>query len=57
MEGIPDRKEAARLRAEAVFAPCTDPRTREKALRILNAFDLEVCCRGERCALPKADQP
>ena len=55
MEGIPDRKEAARLRAEAIFEPYTDPRKREKALRILNAFDLEICCRGERCALPTED--
>jgi len=55
MEGIQDRKEAARLRAEAVFETYTDPRKREKALRILNAFDLEICCRGERCALPTED--
>jgi len=56
MEGIPDRQRAGQLRAEAVFEPYTDPRKREKALRVLNAFDLEVCCRGERCSLPAADQ-
>jgi len=52
MESIPDRAEAQRLLDKAVFEPYPDPRKREKALRILNAFDLEVCCRGERCALP-----
>lgn len=52
MEAIPDRVRAGELRKEAVFEPYTDPDLREKAMRILNAFDLEVCCRGDSCKLP-----
>ena len=52
MEAIPDREQAGKLLDEAVFEPYTDPVQREKALRILNAFDLEICCRGDSCNLP-----
>ncbi len=52
MEAIPDRARAGELRTEAKFEPYTDPGQRDKALRILNAFDLEVCCRDESCKLP-----
>lgn len=49
MEAIPDRARAGALMKEAVFEPYPDPALREKALRILNAFDLEVCCRDDSC--------
>jgi len=52
MEAIPDRARAGRLRTETVFEPYSDPGLREKAMRILNAFDLEVCCRDDSCKLP-----
>ena len=49
---IPDRAEALRLVEHASFAPLDDPVEREKALRILNTFDLEICCRNAQCAVP-----
>ncbi len=52
MEAIPDRKQAGRMVTEAEFEPYSDPLKRDKALRILNAFDLEICCRGDSCKLP-----
>jgi len=52
MEAIPDKAQAEKMLAEAVFEPYTDPGSREKALRILNTFDLEICCRGDSCNLP-----
>jgi len=52
MDGIPDRTLAGELRSTAIFAPYPDPAKREQALRILNAFDLEVCCRDDSCKLP-----
>lgn len=52
MDAIPDRARAGVLRKEAVFAPYSDPVKREQALRVLNTFDLEVCCRGDSCKLP-----
>jgi hypothetical protein len=51
MDGIPDRTRAGELRSTAIFEPYPDPRKREQALRILNAFDLEVCCRGDSCKI------
>jgi hypothetical protein len=41
---------------QLVFAPFTDPARRERELRILNAFDLEVCCVGGPCPLPNAPE-
>ena len=52
MDGIPDRTRAGELRAAADFESYSDPVKREQALRVLNAFDLEVCCRGDSCTLP-----
>lgn len=52
MECIPDRAQAGGLATETVFEPYADPDKREKALRILNVFDLEICCRGDSCSLP-----
>jgi len=52
MEAIPDRVQAGELVKQAVFEPYGDPLLREKSLRILNVFDLEICCRGDSCRLP-----
>jgi len=54
MDAIPDRQRAAVLLEEMEFAPFTgDARKRERELRILNAFDLQVCCRSDSCEVPR----
>lgn len=55
MEAIPDRELAAKLINEYSCRPPIDEAVRERTLRVLNAFDLEVCCRGDSCSLPGAD--
>ena len=55
MECIPDRDAALHLLTEAPFVPLPEGQ-REKELRILNAFDKEVCCVGGPCALPSAPE-
>ena len=50
MDCIPDRNQAGALLQEYAFEPFTDPGRRDKALRILNVFDQEVCCAGTSCA-------
>jgi len=54
MASIPDRARTLTLAGEFGSPPLLDPRRREKELRILNAYDLEVCCRGDRCQVPGA---
>lgn len=49
MACIPNRRRAAELCREMSFEPYPDAQKREQALRILNAFDVEVCCRGNTC--------
>lgn len=56
LAAIPDRMEAAGLFASLDFSPITDEKKREQELRILNAFDVEVCCAGGPCALPGAPE-
>ncbi len=51
MEAIPDRKEATTLLLKHTCQPLVDEAVRERTLRVLNAFDLEVCCRGDACNL------
>ena len=50
MDCIPDRRRAEVLARDCEFAPYADPGLRDKALRILNVFDREVCCAGGSCA-------
>lgn len=53
MDGIPGRNElAGMLDTTLEFEPFVDARSREREARILNAFDVEVCCRGGTCDLP-----
>jgi len=47
MTAIPDRERTLSLAWELGLPPLNDPRRRERELRILNAYDLEVCCRGD----------
>lgn len=49
MASLPDRQEAQRLMAYYDFEPYPDVEQRERALRILNVFDEEICCAGNKC--------
>jgi hypothetical protein len=49
MDCIPDRARAGELVRECVFEPFADAEKRDQALRILNVFDVEVCCFGSSC--------
>jgi len=51
LEAIPDRALAGELIDQYHCSPPVDEVQRERTLRILNAFDLEVCCRGDSCSL------
>jgi hypothetical protein len=53
---IPDRQAASLLIDTLQFIPFADSARRERELRILNAFDVEVCCAGGPCALPGAPE-
>ncbi|XCN75213.1 MAG: type I restriction enzyme HsdR N-terminal domain-containing protein [Candidatus Electrothrix aestuarii] len=46
MEAIPDRVRAEELAQEYLAYPPPTGAARERNLRVLNAFDLEVCCRN-----------
>ena len=52
MEAIPNREQAGKLIGEYSCSPPADEAVRERTLRVLNTFDLEVCCRDESCSLP-----
>ncbi len=56
LDAIPDAAAAERLAAELTFLPPLTGERRERELRILNAFDVEVCCAGGPCALPGAPE-
>ncbi len=53
MEVIPSRAQAAELLQQYPPRPPLTGAERERNLRVLNAFDLEICCRGEKCRQPK----
>lgn len=53
LAAIPDREQLLILTDPLEPAPLP-PGRREQELRVLNAFDLEICCAGEPCALPGA---
>lgn len=55
LAAIPDREQLLALTAESDFSPWP-PERREPELRILNAYDVEVCCAGAPCALPNAPE-
>jgi len=56
LQAIWEKSEAEKLAASVAFLPPPDPGQREKELRILNAFDVEICCAGGPCALPGAPE-
>ena len=56
LDSIPHRQQAEELFESLDFTPLADDKKRERELRILNAFDIEVCCAGGPCALPQAPE-
>ena len=55
LDAIPDRAKLEAMLPGLDFAPLPQAR-REPELRVLNAFDVEVCCAGGPCALPGAKE-
>ena len=56
LHSIPDKKEAAGLVLSLRFEPFDDETKKDRERRILNAYDVEVCCAGGPCALPGAPE-
>ncbi|MBM9514347.1 type I restriction enzyme HsdR N-terminal domain-containing protein [Desulfogranum marinum] len=46
---IPSREQAEKMKEDCSFEPYLDVEQRERALRILNVFDEEICCVGLKC--------
>ncbi|MEA3468474.1 MAG: type I restriction enzyme HsdR N-terminal domain-containing protein [Thermodesulfobacteriota bacterium] len=46
MDAIPSRDRAQEMLPELEFRPPAEGKKREGELRILNAFDVEICCRS-----------
>ncbi len=46
MEAIPSRSQAEEMYAELKFSDPPQGKKREGEMRILNAFDVEICCRS-----------
>ncbi|MHB1015297.1 MAG: type I restriction enzyme HsdR N-terminal domain-containing protein [Desulfurivibrionaceae bacterium] len=55
LAAIPTREAVLAMLPGLDFSPVA-PHRREPELRILNAFDVEVCCAGGPCALPGAKE-
>jgi hypothetical protein len=55
LDAIPTRQQVVAMLPTLDFTPVV-PQRREPELRILNAFDVEVCCAGGPCALPGAKE-
>jgi len=56
LAGIPSRAQALAMMPELCFLPLPEGPQRQMELRILNAYDREVCCVGGPCALPHAPE-
>jgi hypothetical protein len=56
LAGIPGKKEAEDLVKSLRFDPFIDEIRKDRERRILNAYDVEVCCAGGPCALPGAPE-
>ena len=55
MAAIPWRDDLVAMANFMDFSPYPEE-NRERELRILNAYDVEVCCAGSPCALPEAPE-
>lgn len=49
LENIPNMAKIEEILADLVFEPLADATQYEKEARILNVFDVEICCRGTKC--------
>jgi hypothetical protein len=56
LAGIPGKTEAADLVKLLRFDPFVDETKKDRERRILNAYDVEVCCAGGPCVLPGAPE-
>ena len=56
LDNIPDKKEAEALMNSLRFEYFADEIKKDRERRILNAYDVEVCCAGGPCALPDAPE-
>jgi len=56
LDNIPDKNEAETLVQSLRFEPFDDDEQKDRERRILNAYDIEVCCAGGPCALPGAPE-
>lgn len=56
MAAIPTRAQAVTMMQDLEFSPLAPGPQRQMELRILNAYDQEVCCVGGPCALPHAPE-
>ena len=56
LDKIPDMKETKDLLKSLRFEPFTDETKKDRERRILNAYDVEICCAGGPCALPGAPE-
>ncbi len=52
MNCIPAKTKLIEMVQSLDFEPFADEESREKEARILNAYDVEVCCRNGTCELP-----
>jgi hypothetical protein len=56
LSAIPAMAETVKMFDNLQFVPFHDEAKCERELRILNAFDVEICCAGGPCALPSAPE-
>jgi hypothetical protein len=56
LDSIPGKEEAAQMLQSLDFKPFADEERIDKERRILNAYDIEICCVGGPCALPGAPE-
>ncbi len=56
MDAIPTRQQAIDFLGELSFDPFIDADRRDREARILNAFDVEVCCKNGTCEVPASTE-
>lgn len=56
LDQIPSKLEAEGMVKSLRFEPFADETKKDRERRILNAYDVEVCCAGGPCALPGAPE-
>lgn len=56
LDNIPSKEQVIKTINTLDFSSFADEKKRERELRILNAFDVEICCAGGPCALPSAPE-